>query len=275
MAHQPILNSTLPALGGLHMYATESTSYYTQNTTPVDGAHIHPCYEIYVNVSGDISFLHENSICDIRPGDVIVSHPGDVHYCIYRASCTHGHFCIWFLGEEVGAFLARRGIRGKVRPAEGDVARLFRLARALTDTAEDPFIRAAELMEFLVLLDTEGEKKHERPGDTPPKLEEMLSYIDAHLLTVSGGDELARVFFTSESTVNRMFKRHIGISVGKLIEAKRLSLAEKLLRADLSVTETCYRAGFSDCSRFILAFKKKFGKTPLKYKQDLLKSRLF
>ena len=61
-------------------------------------------------------------------------------------------------------------------------------------------------------------------------------------------------------------------SVGRLIEAKKLSLAEKLLRADLSVTEVCFRAGFSDCSRFILCFKKKFGKTPLKYKQELLMS---
>lgn len=272
MARQPILNSSLPALGNFRIYATESTSYYTKNSTTVDGAHIHPCYEIYVNLSGDISFLHGSNIYDIRRGDMIVSHPGDVHYCVYRESCTHGHFCIWFQGEEAGEFLARCGIRGRVRPAEEDVDRLLHLARALTDTAQDSFVRAAKFMEFLTLLDNDGENKPENTGDAPPKLEGMLSYIDAHLLTVSGGDELARVFFTSESTVNRMFKRHIGISVGKLIEAKRLSLAERLLRADHSVTDACYGSGFSDCSRFILCFKKKFGKTPLKYKQDLFGS---
>ena len=271
MAHQPILNSPLPALGSLHMYATENAAYYTPSGSEVDGAHIHPCYEIYINLSGDISFLHENSIYDIRRGDAIVSHPGDVHYCIYHSPCTHGHFCIWFRGEEAGAFLARRGIRGKVRPRDADADRLTQLARSLTDTESDPFIRAAEFMELLMLLDGEGERRQEKNEAVPPKLEEMLSYIDTHLLTVNGGEALARVFFTSEATVNRMFKRYIGISVGRLIEAKRLSLAEKLLRADLSVTEVCFRAGFSDCSRFILCFKKIFGKTPLKFKQELLK----
>ena len=72
---------------------------------------------------------------------------------------------------------------------------------------------------------------------------------------------------TGNAAVDTFFKGNI-----ELINNFMMALAEKLLRIDISVTDACYRAGFSDCSRFILCFKKKFGKTPLKYKQELLKS---
>lgn len=273
MAMQPILSDMITSFGSMKLYAPWMNGFYDMNTTDVDGAHIHSCYEIYINVTGDISFLHNSTVYDIRHADVIVSHPGDVHYCIYRASCRHEHFCLWFQNAEVEAFLLRRGIRGLIRPSADNAERLLRLAERLSDTARDPFIRAASFMELLMLLDSNGTCAPKGSAETPEKLEQMISYIDANLLTVSGADELSSVFFTSESTVNRMFKRHVGISVGKLIEAKRLSLAEKLLRADLSVTDACYRAGFTDCSRFILCFKKKFGKTPLKYKQELFRGK--
>ncbi|MBP3591363.1 MAG: AraC family transcriptional regulator [Clostridia bacterium] len=43
----------------------------------------------------------------------------------------------------------------------------------------------------------------------------------------------------------------------------------ELLKKDASVTEACTAAGFSDCSHFIVLFKKKFGETPLKYKKRI------
>ena len=269
MAVQPILNDTISSFGGMELYVTESNAFYDVNEMVEDGAHIHSCYEIYINVTGDIAFLHDSTVYDVQHADVILSHPGDVHYCIYRSSCAHDHICIWFQNDAVGEFLSRRGIRGKIRPSDADAERLLHLARELKNAEKDPFLRAADFMELLTILDTIGVGNASRSEELPKKLAEMLSYVDTHLLTVSGGDELARVFFTSESTVNRMFKQYVGISVGKLIEARRLSLAEKLLRADLSVTDVCYRSGFTDCSRFIAAFKKKFGQTPLKYKQEL------
>ena len=42
--------------------------------------------------------------------------------------------------------------------------------------------------------------------------------------------------------------------------------AQRLLGGEMSVTEVCYAVGFSDLSRFISKFKKRFGITPNKYK---------
>ena len=124
-------------------------------------------------------------------------------------------------------------------------------------------------MELLCLLDAGRCAQGEASEDFPEAVKDMLRYIDLHLTDISGCEELSRVFFVSRSTINRIFRRYVGISAGRLIEAKRLSYAEKQLRAGASVTDTCYQSGFSDCSRFIAAFKKKFGLTPLQYKQEL------
>ena len=77
---------------------------------------------------------------------------------------------------------------------------------------------------------------------------------------------LGRARLTAKPTLDRLFRQHVHISVQKFILAKRLSLAETLLKNGATVTEACYNAGFSDSSRFIAKFKEKFGMTPLKYK---------
>ena len=270
MALQPILSDSVVSFGEMKLRAVMRETNYEKERTEVDDAHIHSCYEIYVNVSGDISFFHGSAVYGIRPFDVVVSHPGDVHYCIYHSTCRHTHYCVWFQSDEIGAFLERRSIRGLVELSRGNGEQVQNILQKLMQAEEDRFLRATALMELLSLLDVENRAQREASDSFPTQINAMLQYIDAHLTDISGCEELSHEFFISKSTVNRMFKRHVGISAGRLIEAKRLSYAEKLLREDVSVTDACYRSGFSDCSRFISAFRKKFGLTPLKYKQELL-----
>jgi AraC-like DNA-binding protein len=264
MAFQPTLDTALAALEGSFFRITHANGYYDGVTTPVDGAHIHSCYEIYVNISGDISFLHGSAVTDIESGDAVVSHPSDVHYCIYRSPCMHDHYCIWLDGAEIGRFLEAHSVRGRIRLSVEDKHRLFSLLGEL-ESATDPLLRTARLLELVTLLAGEA---HAESGEEPltPILREILEYLDRSYLESPHAAELAERFFISESTLNRMFRRHVGISVGKFIEAKKLSHAERLLRQGLAVTDACYASGFSDCSRFIAFFKKKFGVTPHKYK---------
>jgi AraC-like DNA-binding protein len=96
-----------------------------------------------------------------------------------------------------------------------------------------------------------------------------MDYTEAHLAEIRCTKQVARQFFISESTLNRIFRAQVGMAFGKYLENKRLSLAERFLRSGHSVTEACFLSGFSDCSRFIMKFKENFGTTPLKYKKSL------
>ena len=254
MAEQPILlNESISAIGDIKINAKYYRRYFNKENDVADGTHIHSCFEIYANIEGDVSFLHDSEIYDIAPGDIVLSHPAEVHYCIYRASCMHEHFCVWFADDTIGDFLVRNGIRGRIRPSGENRERIINLLYSLCSNNTDPFIRAANLMELIVLLDT-GDKKalSERATD---KMSSILGYIDEHLVEIGSIRDVAKAFFIAESTLYRMFHAELGISFNKYIEAQRLALAERHLRADRSVTDACFLSGFTDCSRFIAKFK--------------------
>ena len=263
MAVQPVLIESSPAVGDVKMSAYYAEQVYDEKIA--DGTHIHGCFEIYVNVSGDVSFLHDREIYDIQPFDIVLSHPSDVHYCIYHSKSAHGHFCVWFEGEAISEFLVRRGIKGRIRPSFDSRERIVNILKLLCSDSTDPFIRTAKLVELIAVLDKETDKVISESSSD--RMRPILHYIDEHLTDIGGIGDVAREFFIAESTVYKMFHAQLGISFNKYVETRRLALAERLLRADRSVTDACFLAGFSDCSRFIAKFKKKFGTTPLKYKK--------
>ena len=271
MAKQPVLDEVLSPIGEIRMTACYAEAPYLEKVSVVDGTHIHSCYELYVNVSGDVSFLHDRQIYEIQPGDVILSHPSDVHYCIYRSSCLHSHFCLWFSNEAIGEFLSRRGIRGRIRPSAENRERMLLLLHSLCREDTDPFLKSVFMIELTALLDAGEEAAH--TGKAIDRIHAVLRYVDEHLTQISSISEVSQAFFLSDSTLNRMFRQQLGISFSKYLESQRLAMAERLLRADRSVTEACYLSGFTDCSRFIAKFKEKFGTTPLKYKKNLLQSK--
>lgn len=58
--------------------------------------HTHNKCEIYINLSGDVSFSVENAIYPIMPGNIIITRPYEYHHCIYHSDKNHKHFCILF-----------------------------------------------------------------------------------------------------------------------------------------------------------------------------------
>ena len=89
--------------------------------------------------------------------------------------------------------------------------------------------------------------------------------------TVVVDDDIIKNRFISAATLNRRFRKYVRLSPKKFLESKKLSYAAKLLSDGASVTDACLASGFSDCSHFIALFKKQFGKTPFKYKKEVIK----
>lgn len=276
MSRQPIPTAQMH-VPRARVEIAHNCDYCDLDARSFDGAHIHGCYEIYVHLSGDVSFLHGGELYSIEQGDVIFSRPGEVHCCVYHSSCLHEHACIWFDAEDsaLPAYLERLAITPHVRLPEAERAVLWRLVRLLADRSTDPVLQAAYFAEILYCLRTRTEHRDAptrgREGKTPEKVREVLSYIEEHYLQRITSGQVAAACYLSASTLNRLLRQHVGLSPARLIEAKRLSHAEGLLRTDASVTDACFRSGFSDCSRFIACFRRQFGMTPLQYKKAVFK----
>ena len=73
---------------------------------------------------------------------------------------------------------------------------------------------------------------------------------------------IARRISISPSTLEAMFKRHVGMTPGRFYLNLRLKAANRMvLNSDLSMREIAVRSGFSSLSAFSRAYVKGFGKT--------------
>jgi len=237
--------------------------------------HIHDLCEIYVNLTGNVSFMVENSIYSLQPGDIIITKPYEYHHCIYNDDSDHLHY--WFLfsphenHELFDFFLEReRGTNNLIRLPEEILDDFLALCEKITKI--NPTHRISCLYVFFEIISyiAKGLVKYNVQDENkglPQNVKDILNYINENFTSIKNINELAATFYISITTLERYFKKYLSVTPKRYLEDKKLSYACMLLRQNCSVTEACYESGFDDYSHFITIFKKKFHTTPLKYKK--------
>ncbi len=95
-----------------------------------------------------------------------------------------------------------------------------------------------------------------------PELFQILSYIEEHLNEQLTLEMICNRLYISKGTLHRIFLEHLNISPKKYIRAKRLLMAQKMLRKGKSATNIYEQCGFTDYSSFYRSYKKEFGHPP-------------
>ena len=233
-------------------------------------SHVHPECEIYVNLSGDVSFMVEDRIYPILPGSVIITHPYEYHHCIYHSNEPHKH--LWILVSSEGnesllsRFFERTGGEGNHLFLRDD--RLKEFCELSLELIEKDLSDTERYYRFFCILRLLFEAESPK-GEDVGEMQTILSYIDAHIsepLTVS---ELAEAAHVSINTLGRHFMKHLGMSPSTYLRKKRLAVAAKRLYEGASVTDACRDSGFSDDSHFISLFRRYYGVTPNRYKKNI------
>lgn len=80
-------------------------------------------------------------------------------------------------------------------------------------------------------------------------------------------DSLAQQCGTSLRTLQRLFRRDVGLSVGRWRHRVRMLRAIEMLGAETPVTEIAMSLGFEGTSAFIHSFKQSYGQTPGRYRE--------
>ena len=118
--------------------------------------HAHECCEIYVNVSGDVSFAVEDAIYPIGRGDVIITRPQEYHYCIHNTNAVHKHYRVIFWTQNnydlLSIFYNRDLGKGNliVLPEKKKTA-LISLCRSMVEGREKT--QVTQMLDFLRLID--------------------------------------------------------------------------------------------------------------------------
>lgn len=272
--NEPIYFSEKLNLPDITLYNTYDKRFSYPDDPLLDGAHIHDDYEIYVHVAGNCSFLVNNAIYPLSRGDVILTRPGDVHLMILNEPSVTEHFCLWFTpscGKELLSFIENKDFCNHMSFPDEIGKKLISLFYEIdpNDKTISELKKISHVLQIILIL---SQKTAEAPRGVlslPDEMQAIINYIDSEFCAIKGITDIAEKFNVSTATLNRRFKKYIHISPLEFLKAKRLSHAKKLLDGGATVTESCMRSGFSDCSYFISVFKQKFGETPYKYQKNL------
>ncbi len=107
-----------------------------------------------------------------------------------------------------------------------------------------------------------------------PRIVVTVEIVRRHLGRRIKIDELSAKVGLSPSGLRRLFKQHMGCSIGRWQKGERLRAAGLLLRTTcLSVKEINAAVGYHDPSHFVRDFELAFGLSPTRFRRKNLDAK--
>jgi len=157
------------------------------------------------------------------------------------------------------------------------VSLLDTLEKSLFEQVDDywPCRSRSFFLEFLFFLRNQaiGNAESRDPKMTeqglPEKLEDMLLFLHTNFREEITLQDLCTRFAINRTSVNELFREHLGQSAIQYLIALRVRFACLLLRdTTVPVKEIVWRSGFRDIVNFHRTFKKNTAMTPLEYRRE-------
>lgn len=246
--------------------------------------HINNYLEIYFFISGNHRFVVENSLYELKYGDIIIINPREVHKALplnehmyerfyFLVNCNT--FDTMYLNP-ISIILNKPTDIGNLisldsKSRDRVINTLYEIDACFRDKRNDQ-IRALGL--FLQIIDDINQYLlHLKPtsGDvthTPKLLKDILAYISENTADIDSVADIATTLGVTPQYLSSYFSKYIGTPIKVYVQAKKIALAKHLLDKGADVTQACYDCGFNDCSYFIRVFKKYVGMTPMSYKKS-------
>lgn len=96
----------------------------------------------------------------------------------------------------------------------------------------------------------------------------ILEFVKQNLEKDISLKEVAKNYGMSPSTLSKLFKKEVGITLSQYIAKKRCEQAATLLKeTDAQIQDIAYYVGYTDNNYFVKVFKQIYGVTPSAYRQ--------
>ena len=267
--YEPDIKTFPDTTSGLRFALSHNCEVAYPNSKNNDPLHLHPFWELYLHLSDEVSFLANGHLYSLKKGDAIISPAGELHARILDFPTKQEHYCLWLDVPENSPIIDALGsFSSPYIQFDADklnkLCYLFAEIEKATDANDSLYLSSLLPQVICTLRDTANFSELESAH--PPLLQRVLTDINENCTEIRGVKHLCERHFTSPSTLNRLFQKHIHVSPHELLESHKLAFAAKLLTNGESVMSACQGVGFSDCSHFITIFRRKFGVTPHHYK---------
>lgn len=240
---------------------------YSRTAKSFVSSHWHEAYEVLYIRRGYGKQRLNAEIADIRPGDVVIICPGDVHAteAISNEGCDVDY--VQFSVDLVyNAKETLQLLRSGIAHAEDESIRKI-FDALLHNHLEDR--EGKELITTGLIYTLCGFLVRMAMGETPMKrsklVEDVCTYVvhaqDIRLETV------ATHFNYSPEHLSRKFHEETGFSYRNWCDRIRMERAVSLMKEDYTMGVIAECLGYNDESSFIRAFKRLYGITPSTYRR--------
>lgn len=245
-------------------------------------AHWHNHLEILYIISGSMTAYVNETVYELRRGDIVLVNPQDIHY-------THIHEeCEYYLLQIPAVHLERICATWKLLhfsehiPYSTDEESLnhkladifFELDRLDSEKEKGNhlliLIQLYQLLHLLytkdsILLSAQNKSRTERDFQ---RIEQSMEYVRMHYREPISLTEMSGHLSVSTEYFCRLFKKYTGQTFLEYVSQVRLShFYEDLLQTDESITFLLDKNGITNYKTFMKAFKAAYGTTPYKLRE--------
>lgn len=151
---------------------------------------------------------------------------------------------------------------------------LWKLSKqSLSDSYYNQMLIPCYLQEVLVRVLSQAEETRKRRVISGTQsevhselLQQILSYMNAHVTEPITVEEICHEFFISRSSLQMLFKMYLHISPKSYLLNSKLEKSKELIRENQhTISEIAYLLGFSSIHYFSRLFKKYFDMSPSEY----------
>lgn len=284
----PIISEFVAHLENISLHVIIDRPFLSENTHSTEQSysvhgesalsqirHSHISAELFVCQKGELLIDTPSSMLVLHASDILLIPPGIQHYKIpnqtqeayqaIRISCkqlntTHNidlwkRFSPFFQGKDLLIY--------RNRPEVADLVAQVLNTACFSDSLF-PALRAAEILLYLT-----GQNASSLQADSDyNRLSILEQWITTHFMQSCTLEEMAEKLHMSPRQVDRISRKHFGMSFHQAIIERRITTAEKmLLTTDMTAEKIGFAVGFSSLSGFYREFTKKNGSTPAAYRK--------
>ena len=235
--------------------------------------HYHPHYEIYFMKEGSCRYFIDDRAFDVEAGDIIFIPKGIIHRAVYTTS--HSRLLLNFTEEYIPEGVLDRISEGRYLFRSREIARF---SENIINKIEQEYLRPDEFTKallkchtnelFYLILRHPGNLEEATTGNE--LVDGIVRYIKQNYMTDIKLSSVAKMKSVSPEHLSRTFKSSTGFGFNEYVTLLRLRKAEELIKTqpNMTISEIAYECGFNDGNYFSYKFKKMYGISPMKTRND-------
>ena len=248
--------------------------------------HHHDFYEVYYLISGQVEYWVDGRIIRMRPGDLLLINPLELHRPIVGAGeQPYERIVLWINKEYLESLRTEQLDLSRcfdtTRPKHTHLicppasersaltARMGEMVREFYSLELGSELSAYGLfLQFMVQLNRMAQgsdPRQEESQQLSTLAQKALHYISENLNQPLTLENISAQLYVSKYHLSHTFSREVGVSVYRYILLRRLLMARQLLLSGEAAGQVCRSCGFSDYTSFYRAFKSEYGISPREF----------